>query len=70
MIRHRTSTSLRPGGRLGATVDPDRKLIGRIRLPEACENICFGGSKRNGLFVAASQSLYTVYTATQGAGPG
>jgi gluconolactonase len=49
---------------------PDGKLIGRIRLPEVCGNICFGGPKRNRLFMAASQSFYAVYTATQGAGPG
>jgi gluconolactonase len=55
----------------GVTVwTPDGKLIGRIRLPEVCGNICFGGPKRNRLFMAASQSLYAVYTATQGAGPG
>ena len=46
------------------------KLIGRIRLPEVCGNVCFGGPKRNRLFMAASQSLYAVYTATQGAAPG
>jgi gluconolactonase len=49
---------------------PSGQLIGRIRLPEVCANICFGGPKRNRLFMAASQSLYAVYTATQGAGPG
>ncbi len=48
---------------------PDGVLLGRIRLPEVCGNICFGGPKRNRLFMAASQSLYAVYTATQGAGP-
>jgi gluconolactonase len=58
-------------GYSGVTVwNPDGKLIGRIRLPEVCGNICFGGPKRNRLFTAASQSLYAVYTATQGAGPG
>jgi len=49
---------------------PDGVLIGRIALPERCANLCFGGLKRNRLFMAASQSLYAVYTATQGAGPG
>jgi gluconolactonase len=44
--------------------------IGHIALPERCANVCFGGLKRNRLFMAASQSLYAVYTATQGAGPG
>ena len=43
------------------------KLIGRIRLPEVCANICFGGPKRNRLFMTASQSLYAVYVETQGA---
>lgn len=49
---------------------PDGKLLGRIRLPEVCGNICFGGPKRNRLFMAASQSLYAVYVGTQGAAPG
>jgi gluconolactonase len=58
-------------GYSGATVwSPEGKLLGRIRLPEACANIAFGGPKRNRLFMAASQSLYAVYTATQGASPG
>lgn len=48
---------------------PDGALLGRIRLPEVCGNLCFGGPKRNRLFMAASQSLYAVYTATQGAAP-
>jgi len=45
-------------------------LIGRIRLPEVCANVAFGGPKRNRLFMAASQSLYAVYVNTQGAAPG
>jgi gluconolactonase len=49
---------------------PEGKLLGRIRLPEVCGNVAFGGPKRNRLFMAASQSLYAVYLATQGAGPG
>jgi gluconolactonase len=46
---------------------PDGQRIGLIRLPEICGNLCFGGSKRNRLFMAASQSLYAVYVETQGA---
>jgi gluconolactonase len=66
-----SSNAGRHVGYNGVTVwTPDGKLIGRIRLPEVCGNICFGGPKRNRLFMAASQSLYAVYTATQGAGPG
>src|SRR5829696_10061355 len=50
-------------------LNPAGKLIGRIRLPEICGNVCFGGPKRNRLFMAGSQSLYAVYVNTQGAAP-
>ena len=46
---------------------PEGKRIGMILLPEICANLCFGGEKRNRLFMAASQSLYAVYVETQGA---
>ncbi|MFE1598800.1 SMP-30/gluconolactonase/LRE family protein [Methylobacterium sp. ID0610] len=45
---------------------PDGRPIGRIRLPERCANLCFGGRHRNRLFMAASQSLYALYVDTQG----
>lgn len=45
---------------------PDGTNIGRIQLPEICANLCFGGAKRNRLFMAGSQSLYSLYTNTQG----
>ena len=66
-----SSNAGRSVGYSGVTVfTPEGKLIGRIRLPEVCGNICFGGPKRNRLFMAASQSLYAVYVSTQGAAPG
>jgi gluconolactonase len=46
---------------------PDGERIGQILLPEICANVCFGGTKRNRLFMAASQSIYAVYVETQGA---
>jgi len=46
---------------------PDGTMIGRISLPERCANLCFGGERRNRLFMAASHSLYSVYVNTQGA---
>jgi gluconolactonase len=46
------------------------KLIGRIRLPEVCANVAFGGPKRNHLLMCASQSIYMVQVQTQGAAPG
>src|SRR5262249_13756432 len=39
---------------------PDGARIGIIMLPEICANVCFGGPKRNRLFMTASQSLYAV----------
>jgi gluconolactonase len=50
--------------------NPDGRLIGRIRLPERCANVCFGGRMRNRLFMAASQSLYALYVNTQGVAGG
>jgi gluconolactonase len=46
---------------------PDGTLIGKIHLPETCANLCFGGVKKNRLFMAASQSLYSLYVGTEGA---
>ena len=45
---------------------PDGVRIGQILLPEICANVCFGGAKRNRLFMAASQSVYALYVETQG----
>ena len=41
--------------------------IGQIMLPEICSNVCFGGTKRNRLFMTGSQSLYAIYVNTRGA---
>lgn len=49
---------------------PDGTKIGRIALPERCANVCFGGTERNRLFMAASQSLYALYVNTQGVAGG
>jgi gluconolactonase len=63
-----SSNAGRAVGYSGVTIwNPAGKLIGRIRLPEVCGNVCFGGPKRNRLFMAASQSIYAVYVNTQGA---
>ena len=50
-----------------AVFNPEGKLIGRILMPERCANLCFGGTKRNRLFLAGSQSLYSIYVNAQGA---
>jgi gluconolactonase len=54
----------RPGVQV---VTAQGERIGLIRMPETCANVCFGGAKRNRLFMTGSQSLYAVYVQTQGA---
>jgi gluconolactonase len=46
---------------------PEGKLIGKIHLPEVCSNVCFGGARKNRLFMTGSTSLYAVYVNTRGA---
>ena len=66
-----SSNAGRNVGYSGVTVwNPEGKLLGRIRIPEVVGNLCFGGAKRNRLFMAGSQSIYALYTGTQGAAPG
>ena len=46
---------------------PEGKRIGQILLPEVCANVCFGGPRRNRLFMTASRSLYAVHVEAIGA---
>ena len=46
---------------------PEGELIGKIHLPETCANLCFGGKKKNRLFMTASTSVYAVYVDAVGA---
>lgn len=46
---------------------PDGTLIGRIPVPEIVGNLCFGGPKRNRLYIAAQTSLYAIYLNTHAA---
>lgn len=48
-------------------INPAGKMIGHVRLPERCANLCFGGAKRNRLFMASCHSLYALYVETRGA---
>ena len=67
-IRCDTDGNVWAGARPGVQViAPNGERIGMIRLPETCANVCFGGTKRNRLFMASSQSLYAVYVNAQGA---
>jgi gluconolactonase len=65
------ASSAAPLGYAGVTVwNPDGKLIGRIRLPEPCANLCFAGPKRDHVFMTATQSIYMLRVNMQGAAPG
>ena len=47
---------------------PDGTLIGRIPVPELVSNLCFGGPRRNRLYITAQTSLYAIYLNTHAAG--
>ena len=45
----------------------DGTLLGIVKIPEVVANCCFGGAKRNRLFICGTTSLYSVYLNTRGA---
>jgi gluconolactonase len=48
--------------------DPtDGALLGKLRLPEICANLTFGGPKGNILYVTASNTLFSIMTNCTGA---
>lgn len=46
---------------------PDGTLLGKILIPEVVANLCFGGPKRNRLYICGTTSLYSVFVNAQGA---
>ena len=46
---------------------PDGTLLGRIRVPEVVANLCFGGPKRNRLYICGTTSLYAIFVNAQAA---
>ena len=66
VVQLERATRLCRGRRVGRA----GKLLGRIRLPEVCANLAFGGPKRDRVFMTASQSLYVLQVGIQGAAPG
>lgn len=47
--------------------DAGGTLLGKIHVPEVVSNVCFGGKKRNRLYICGTTSLYAVYTHVNGA---
>ena len=47
--------------------EPDGTLIGKVKVPEVVANVCFGGAKRNRLYICGTTSLYMVRLMVNGA---
>ena len=47
---------------------PEGELIREIEVPESPSNVCFGGKKRDILFITARTSVYTLKMKVRGAG--
>lgn len=45
---------------------PEGALLGKVLVPEVVANVCFGGMRRNRLFICATTSLYATYLNTAG----
>jgi gluconolactonase len=46
--------------------DPDGALLGKIRVPQTVANVCFGGPKRNIMYICATTSLYSLMLSVTG----
>lgn len=46
---------------------PDGVLLGKLLVPEVVANVCFGGPKRNRLYICGTTSLYATYLRANGA---
>lgn len=44
----------------------DGKLLGKILIDEVVANVCFGGPKKNRLFICATTSMRAIYLTTEG----
>jgi gluconolactonase len=49
--------------------DQDGTLLGKVLVPEVVANVCFGGARRNRLFICATTSLYAVHLGVVGVSP-
>jgi gluconolactonase len=48
-------------------LSPSGHALGKIKIPQMVANVCFGGERRNRLFITATKSLYSVYLGISGA---
>lgn len=45
---------------------PDGAFLGKIKIPQTVANLCFGGPRKNRLFITATRSLYAIYVNVTG----
>jgi gluconolactonase len=45
---------------------PSGDILGRIRFPQNVSNLCFGGPRRNRIFVTCTHEVYAFYVTTNG----
>lgn len=48
-------------------VSPGGALLGKILVPHAVSNLCFGGEHKNRLFIGGSHTLYSIFLDRRGA---
>jgi gluconolactonase len=48
-------------------IAPDGTHLGKVKVPQMVANVCFGGPRRNRLFITATKSLYAVFLGVSGA---
>ncbi|HEV7254908.1 MAG TPA: SMP-30/gluconolactonase/LRE family protein [Mesorhizobium sp.] len=48
-------------------LSPEGEALGKIRIPTMVANLCFGGPRRNRLFITATDRLFSVFVAATGA---
>lgn len=54
------------GGKSVLCYAPDGTLIGTIPVGEIVANVCFGGPRRNRLYICGQTSLYSIFVKTNG----
>ncbi|NBB83995.1 MAG: SMP-30/gluconolactonase/LRE family protein [Alphaproteobacteria bacterium] len=47
--------------------DPEGHILGKIRLPRVVANLTFGGPRKNRIFAAVTDQIWSVYVAVNGA---
>ena len=45
---------------------PEGTLLGKIKVPQVVANLAFGGPKKNRLFIAATNSIYSLFVTARG----